>query len=271
MSPSPLPINTSSPLIPSSNTTYYTDEEEQEDTGFSEIETVALACFLTLLPLFFGLISYFGFRHCWIRWRRTVEPSDLSKAMTKEATERTKSSHALLNDQLSQIKTSESEFSVVATDEGDEPGNQTSKSTANGSIITMTMKNNHLIVETEERLEGAVATVEVGEVALELVPVPEGSTAIVHAVNYKPEFEFTGVNTGLSTSDLSSSSEASTNRGYKYGTQEEYRGEEEYIDRQTKEIGNRREARPSLDLEPRQQLGLENPAFIPTPTLAEAS
>nr|XP_024215926.1 uncharacterized protein LOC106692574 [Halyomorpha halys]XP_024215927.1 uncharacterized protein LOC106692574 [Halyomorpha halys] len=135
----------------------------------------------------------------------------------------------------------------------------------------MTMKNNHLIVETEERLEGAVATVEVGEVALELVPVPEGSTAIVHAVNYKPEFEFTGVNTGLSTSDLSSSSEASTNRGYKYGTQEEYRGEEEYIDRQTKEIGNRREARPSLDLEPRQQLGLENPAFIPTPTLAEAS
>lgn len=33
MSPSPLPINTSSPLIPSSNTTYYTDEEEQEDTG----------------------------------------------------------------------------------------------------------------------------------------------------------------------------------------------------------------------------------------------
>ncbi|CAH1396362.1 unnamed protein product [Nezara viridula] len=170
-----------------------------------------------------------------------------------------------------QIKTSESEFSVVATDDGEEAGNQTSKSTANGSIITMTMKNNHLIVETEERLEGGVATVEVGEVALELVP--EGSTAIVHAPNnsYKPESEFSGVNTGLSTSDLSSSSEASTNRGYRYGTQEEYRGEEEYVDRQTKEIGGRRETRPSLDLEPRQQLGLENPAFLPTPTLAEAS
>lgn len=39
-----------------------------------------------------------------------------------------------------------------------------------------------------------MATVEVGEVALELVPVPEGSTAIVHAANnyYKPESDYSG-------------------------------------------------------------------------------
>lgn len=31
------------------------------------------------------------------------------------------------------------------------PASQTSKNTANGNIITLTLKNNHLIVETEER------------------------------------------------------------------------------------------------------------------------
>lgn len=60
---------------------------------------------------------------------------------------------------LFQMKPSESQFSVIPVEEGEEggvtsysSGNQTSKSTANGSIITMTMKNNHLIVETEERV-----------------------------------------------------------------------------------------------------------------------
>lgn len=42
------------------------------------------------------------------------------------------------------------ELEVVMTSSGDH--NHTSKSTANGSIITMTMKNNHLIVEKEERV-----------------------------------------------------------------------------------------------------------------------
>lgn len=65
-----------------------------------------------------------------------------------------------------QIKTSESQFSVIPAEEledvmttynsassgGTVNHNHTSKSTANGSIITMTMKNNHLIVETEERV-----------------------------------------------------------------------------------------------------------------------
>lgn len=50
------------------------------------------------------------------------------------------------------MKTSESEFSVMPSEVDEEAGNQTSKQAANGSIITMTMKNNHLIVETEERL-----------------------------------------------------------------------------------------------------------------------
>lgn len=48
-------------------------------------------------------------------------------------------------------------------------------------------------------------------------------------------FVFTGANTGLSQSDLSCSSNGSCNRGYSYGTQQEYRpdsrkpdGEEEF-------------------------------------------
>lgn len=72
----------------------------------------------------------------------------------------------ILNNLLLQIKTSESQFSVIPPEELDEvlttynsapidhsmSHNHTRKSTANGSIITMTMENNHLIVETEERI-----------------------------------------------------------------------------------------------------------------------
>lgn len=72
----------------------------------------------------------------------------------------------ILNNRLLQIKTSESQFSVIPPEELDEvlttynsapidhsmSHNHTRKATANGSIITMTMENNHLIVETEERI-----------------------------------------------------------------------------------------------------------------------
>ncbi|XP_073970598.1 uncharacterized protein isoform X2 [Rhodnius prolixus] len=252
MAPSPPPINDSSPHLP--NTTYFTSNEDEEEPGFTEIQTVALACFLTLLPLIFGLVSYFGFRYCWGRFKRTVEPSDFGKTLDKESAERNKSSHALLNEQM---KPSESQFSVIPVEEGEEggvtsysSGNQTSKSTANGSIITMTMKNNHLIVETEERVNngegGEVFVVDVEAAATSCTAGPTivtgtksaaDNTAIVHR---SPDDNADddlggGANTGLSQSDLSCSSNGSCNRGYSYGTQQEYRpdsrkpdGEEEF-------------------------------------------
>lgn len=74
---------------------------------------------------------------------------------------------------LKQLKTSESQYSVLMPDDAaccyaaadaaplppltynSPPNNRfgdTNKTNLNGSIITLTMKNNHLIVETEERV-----------------------------------------------------------------------------------------------------------------------
>ncbi|BES96684.1 Hypothetical protein NTJ_09496 [Nesidiocoris tenuis] len=250
--PSPHSTSPSPPLHDTYNNSYYSHEEDvEEDPGFSELQTVALACFLTLLPLMFGLVSYFGLRvickggrsrkghirrpyvlYCWGRFRRSVEPSDLSKALDKESSHRNRSSQGLLNDQL---KSSESQFSVVPAEDIEEggascyqPGNLTSKATANGSVITMTMRNNHLIVETETAIteEGIDGEVDNNDVlVVEVAPAPD-STAIVHQAPPSAAEEappsvtgLAGFNTGLSTSDLSISS---LNRGYVYGNQTEY-------------------------------------------------
>lgn len=76
---------------------------------------------------------------------------------------------------MTQLKTSESQYSVLMPDDStaccyaaaeaaaslppllynSPPNNRfgdTNKTNLNGSIITLTMKNNHLIVETEERV-----------------------------------------------------------------------------------------------------------------------
>ncbi|KAF6209524.1 hypothetical protein GE061_015272 [Apolygus lucorum] len=254
----PSPHSTSpSPPHQSLNNSYYSpDDDMEEDPGFSDLQTVALACFLTLLPLMFGLVSYFGFRvickggksrkgrirrpyvlYCWGRFRRSVEPSDLSKALDKDSSHRNRSSQGLLNEQL---KSSESQFSVVPAEDIEEgnacyvSGNQT-KATANGSIITMTMKNNHLIVETETAIgEGGVeAEVENNDVLVVEVAPAADSTAIVHKAPASVEEESRAAapalsyNTGLSTSDLSCSSE-SLNRGYVYGNQSEYESTANY-------------------------------------------
>ncbi|KAF3426531.1 hypothetical protein E2986_13533 [Frieseomelitta varia] len=131
------------------------------------------------------------------------------------------------------------------------PGNKN----ANGNIITLTLKNNHLIVETEERAvtmednknrryqdNGCSFVVEVQPSYQNEEPeASKGSTddvtagvtdqqALVHREEIPedraPGFEntrlFGSTNTGLSQSDLSISSQGSVNPSYRYGNQVEY-------------------------------------------------
>ncbi|EGI57704.1 hypothetical protein G5I_14230 [Acromyrmex echinatior] len=134
-------------------------------------------------------------------------------------------------------------------------GNHTSKN-ANGNIITLTLKNNHLIVETEERAvttednkptsrykdSGCSFVVEIQpDYNKEETEGNKGSSddvttavtdqqALVHREEI-PDDKFSGfentrlfgsTNTGLSQSDLSVSSQGSANPSYRYGNQVEY-------------------------------------------------
>nr|CAD7432904.1 unnamed protein product [Timema monikensis] len=178
------------------------------------------------------------------------------------------------------LKTSESQFSVTPAEEiedltpqsamlsyggvscGSLP-NHTAKST-NGSIITMTLKNNHLIVETEERGVGVpggatkttttkftassspdennVFVVEVQQTPLypsggsqedlssQMAQVhhpPEADSELEDHEEEEEEGRMTkcgSTNTGLSQSDLSVSSAGSNNPSYRYGNQVGYEG-----------------------------------------------
>ncbi|XP_046679379.1 uncharacterized protein LOC124366821 [Homalodisca vitripennis] len=210
---------------------FFTDEEH-EDIGFTELQTVGIACVATLIPLALTLFAVFGLRMVWKNWRGESEERTLRRT---DSSDPNKSSHLLLPDE---IKTSESQFSVIPAEELEEvltsynsaPSvntnnhNHTSKSTANGSIITMTMKNNHLIVETEERILGESETAYTEPSPLETFVSEEGSTALVHHSGEEPT-----PNTGLSQSDLSVSSGGSANPSYCYGNQVEYLGDDRDI------------------------------------------
>ncbi|KOC66440.1 hypothetical protein WH47_08833 [Habropoda laboriosa] len=131
------------------------------------------------------------------------------------------------------------------------PGNHTSKN-ANGNIITLTLKNNHLIVETEERVvttednknhryqdNGCLFVVEVQPSyqnedneankgsSDDLTTDQQAHTCKENVPEDRsPGFEntrlFGSTNTGLSQSDLSISSQGSVNPSYRYGNQVEY-------------------------------------------------
>ncbi|XP_054288551.1 uncharacterized protein LOC129004139 [Macrosteles quadrilineatus] len=242
------------------NASGYLIDDFHEEPGFTELQTVVIACVGTLIPLALALFAVIGLRMIWKSWIRDEDERTLRRTESSEP----KSSHMLLPDE---IKTSESQFSVIPAEELEEvmtsyasaPSvnsnnhNHTSKSTANGSIITMTMKNNHLIVETEERILGVSETPYLStpsEVPTLPVDDDEGdSTALIHQTE-----DDTPVNTGLSQSDLSVSSGASGHAGYCYGNQAEYLGDERTIMHKVRASSNRLKhipfvVQPSQDIE----------------------
>lgn len=151
--------NTLSTLkTPSFNGTgYYIDDEVEQ--GLSEFQTLILACLATFIPLIISVFAGFGIRILWKKYRRFRECNnyDGDILQREESSEpRPLCSHLLNSDQL---KCTETRLSIPGGDMEICDGittvtngiKSTSHSNTNGSIITMTLKNNHLIVETEER------------------------------------------------------------------------------------------------------------------------
>ncbi|XP_046603288.1 uncharacterized protein LOC124296907 isoform X1 [Neodiprion virginianus] len=263
----------------------YVAEHDELDysilAAFSDMQTVFLACICTLLPLIVALGIAFGVRHVWRKYRNrrhcagglpwysgvcsredTVESlhhrPHSGSTIIQPAT-RVLSAQDLVNgiDGNRYICETEvmEEVALTGSTEYTSPGNHTSKN-ANGNIITLTLKNNHLIVETEERgltMEdannhkyndgGCSFIVEVQPEyqsdeadankgsADDVRPTVTDQQALVHREEaaddrHNAELEntkiFGSTNTGLSQSDLSVSSPGSANPSYCYGNQLEY-------------------------------------------------
>nr|XP_034177976.1 uncharacterized protein LOC117603192 [Osmia lignaria]XP_034177977.1 uncharacterized protein LOC117603192 [Osmia lignaria] len=269
------------------NVTSYLAEHDELDhsilAGFSDIQTVFLACISTLLPLIVALGIAFGVRHVWrkyrnrrdsssgLPWYRSVCSRDNtaeslhhrphSGNTTIQSATRILSAQDLVNGldgprYICETEVMEEVNVANATPvEYTPPGNHTNKN-SNGNIITLTLKNNHLIVETEERAvtmednknrryqdNGCSFVVEVqpnyqneetegnkGGSSDDVTAAVTDQQALVHreeiAEDRSPGFEkaklFGSTNTGLSQSDLSISSQGSVNPSYRYGNQVEY-------------------------------------------------
>ncbi|XP_058794614.1 uncharacterized protein LOC131666196 [Phymastichus coffea] len=254
--------------------------------AFSDMETVLLACISTLVPLIVALGLAFGIRHVWRKYkdRRTSTASALpwyrGVCSRHNTCESLRHNQASIQPQATQILSAQDLVNgmsgpryicetEVMEDVGlgpsskmqyTSPGSHTSKNT-NGNIITLTLKNNHLIVETEERAvtvedagyqdNGCSVIVEVppGYRNDDVEPQNQGSSsddlsgagrggvisneeqqALVHREEIPEDrfgaFDnarlFGSINTGLSQSDLSISSRDSVNPSYRYGNQLEY-------------------------------------------------
>ncbi|XP_015119631.1 uncharacterized protein LOC107042895 [Diachasma alloeum] len=254
------------------STGYLVEQDELEYSilaAFSDMQTVFLACFATLVPLIVAVAIVFGVRHAWRKYRHRRNGSDLpwyrgvcsrgdtpdslhhrphSGSITIQPATRILSAQDLVNGldgprYICETEVMDEVALAASNHEYASPGNHTSKN-ANGNIITLTLKNNHLIVETEER----AVTMEDNSFVVEVQPkyirdeveLHTGSTddvtsgvtdqqALVHREEIpedrSSEFGtklFGSTNTGLSQSDLSISSQGSLNRGYRYGNQVEY-------------------------------------------------
>ncbi|XP_072949630.1 uncharacterized protein [Epargyreus clarus] len=108
------------------------DNDLAPDTRFSDLQTLFLACFITLLMLFAVFLIMLLVGCVYRRYCRSPSVSTDSESSDKQ------------DGNHQQLKTSTDDVHVDGTVDRDAPP-------ANGSIFTMTLKNNHLIVETEER------------------------------------------------------------------------------------------------------------------------
>ncbi|XP_028036003.1 uncharacterized protein LOC114247285 [Bombyx mandarina] len=222
-------------------------------SGFTDVQTLFLACFGTLLPLLAVLFATLVIRclcrrHCPGFCKKHTGSSASDSSDNKDGNHQ-------------QVKSStEDETGVHRVENRESPP-------GNGSIFTMTLKNNHLIVETEERNDitkngretkmkyspdnDGIFVVEVQQssayrpnnVALQNSPPqdPQISTnqALIHRVpeeldkraeddsersseKCERDKALALSSTGLSISDLSMSSIGSHNVSYSYGSQMGY-------------------------------------------------
>ncbi|XP_049809503.1 uncharacterized protein LOC126252644 [Schistocerca nitens] len=257
--------------------------------GYTDVQTLMLAGVCTLIVLVFALGAGFAVRIAWRKLREraadgytgVVHRDDSSDPLQggpggcRGAAASTHSSGNLLADELKAAAAHCSAHNAVADCAAiDDVSSQSPllagsasagsvRSHANGSVITMTLKNNHLIVETQDRAvrlqDGATKTTtttfttsaspEHEPVFVVEVTQPRGYSALPACGDADADAGNPGAcrqaapaasqraqvgaeaaasgplaNTGLSQSDLSVSSAGSANPSYRYGNQTGYDG-----------------------------------------------
>nr|XP_022917109.1 uncharacterized protein LOC111426692 [Onthophagus taurus] len=134
--------------------------EDDTEIGFNDLQTLFLACFATITPLILTVITGFAIRSLWRRYSKRSADKLYSDAVRNESSVESVSqplhTHLFNNDKSTEthltIETAEEICETATTTTKNSLQNaKTNHSNTNGSIITMTLKNNHLIVETEER------------------------------------------------------------------------------------------------------------------------
>ncbi|CAB3376778.1 Hypothetical predicted protein [Cloeon dipterum] len=225
---------------------FFTDADNEDGAGFTEGQTVLLALLATLLPLLLIVLIVFSARVVWRKYGGASSGDDAPGLRRAESSEPNAAKSAASMGHLlpEELKASESQSTVTpsvddlcettkspllssTTQRAATSGppsvaplshNQASAKSANGSIITLTMQNNHLIVETETAGDADVLTqtssdaVSTDSVMLEGGGSGADVSAQVHAPPSPPCF------TGLSVSSTSLSAAPS----YCYSTQTAY-------------------------------------------------
>uniref|UniRef100_A0A1B0EUK3 Uncharacterized protein n=2 Tax=Lutzomyia longipalpis TaxID=7200 RepID=A0A1B0EUK3_LUTLO len=135
------------------------------DTSMSDLQTLFTACLATLTLLMVVLVIVFGVRYLWRKYRpdqlavngliadsstdplaiksRTLSTDELKSADSEYTINRSSDTLESTADQIRNTCNGAAPSSALAA--------KSNHTGANGSVITMTLKNNHLIVETEER------------------------------------------------------------------------------------------------------------------------
>ncbi|XP_044759522.1 uncharacterized protein LOC123317189 [Coccinella septempunctata] len=152
-----IPLNVSSKAI---GTVYFNDKGhyiDDVDDGLSDLEVLFLACGFTLIPLVISVFAAFGIRILWAKYKKRKESSCdemLERDGTIESMSKPLHSHLLNSDKVlcdTHLDMSTEEVEICDSTVVNTSQVRSNHSSTNGSIITMTLKNNHLIVETEER------------------------------------------------------------------------------------------------------------------------
>lgn len=134
---------------------HYIDEENEY--GLSDLKVVLLASLATLIPLLIILVTVCGIRIVWIKFKRRKEVAKYDGMLGREMTNDSSKplhSHLLSSDKISldtQLEIIPEPIEICDNVAVNSSQTRSNHSSTNGSIITMTLKNNHLIVETEER------------------------------------------------------------------------------------------------------------------------
>ncbi|XP_050311052.1 uncharacterized protein LOC126746759 isoform X2 [Anthonomus grandis grandis] len=133
-------------------TGFYIDDDGE--SMLNDLKTVILACVATLVPLIITLAMIFGMRKLWKQHRTRKKARKYDGVLVRENTSGSTSKplHThLLDDKGSTETHMDLSYEAVEICEEVSSVSNNRSSNVNGSIITMTLTNSHLIVETEER------------------------------------------------------------------------------------------------------------------------